>query len=191
MLRVMDDVRLSKLLARVLRHAPESVGVRLDEQGWADVDELLAGLRCAGREVLRAQLERVVAQSDKQRFELDGGRIRANQGHSVPVDLKLESLRPPYVLFHGTPERNAATIERDGLHRGTRHHVHLSDDVETATRVGARRGRPVVFVVSAARMADAGHLFYRSRNGVWLTDVVPPDHLSRATKPREEHNEEP
>ena len=167
----------SKLLSLVLRHRPELVGVTLDEGGWVDVGELLAALDRFGRPMSRAQLERLVATSDKQRFTLRDGRIRAAQGHSVPVDLGLVPVPPPDVLFHGTPERNVDAVLREGLRRGSRHHVHLSPDVGTATRVGARRGRPRVLEVDAAAMARDGHAFLRSDNGVWLVDAVPPSYL--------------
>ena len=170
----------SKLLSLVLRHRPELIGIRLDAGGWVEVDELLAALAAFGKPMSRAQLERVVATSDKQRFALEGGRIRASQGHSVPVDLGLEPVEPPPLLFHGTPERNVAPILREGLRKGSRHHVHLSPDVPTALRVGARRGRPRVLEVDAAAMARDGHVFLRSANGVWLVDVVPPAYLRLA-----------
>lgn len=179
-MRPMDQVRVSKLLSKVLRHAPASACVALDRGGWVPVRELLAGLAARGTSLSRADLERVVAGSDKRRFELDepGDRIRARQGHSVPVDLGLIPVPPPGVLFHGTPERNLPGILRTGLVRGRRHHVHLSPDVDTATRVGARRGRPVVLTVDAAAMAHDGHAFYLTSNGVWLTDAVPPHYLA-------------
>ena len=168
----------SKLLSLVLRHRPELVGLTLDEGGWVGVDELLAGLAGHGRPMTRAQLEQLVATSDKQRFTLREGRIRAAQGHSVPVDLGLVPVEPPDLLFHGTPERNVDAVLREGLRRGARHHVHLSPDVGTATRVGARRGPPRVLAVDAAAMARDGHLFLRSDNGVWLVDAVPPPYLT-------------
>ena len=168
----------SKLLSLVLRHRPELVGLTLDEGGWVDVDDLLAGLAAYGRPMTRRQLEELVASSDKQRFALQGSRIRASQGHSVPVDLGLALAEPPAVLFHGTPDRFVEPILREGLRRGSRHHVHLSPDVETATRVGARRGRPRVLSVDAAAMALQGHVFLRSDNGVWLVDAVPPEFLT-------------
>jgi putative RNA 2'-phosphotransferase len=152
--------------------------VTLDEGGWVDVEELLAGLSVYGRPLTRAQLEQLVSGSDKQRFVLKGNRIRASQGHSVPVDLGLAPVPPPPLLFHGTPERNVEAILREGLRRGDRHHVHLSPDVGTARTVGARRGRPRVLSVDAAGMAAAGHVFLRSDNGVWLVDAVPPAFLT-------------
>lgn len=181
----MDQVRVSRTLSRVLRHDPAAAGVSLDDAGWASVPELLAGLADRGVTVTRDELVAVVAGSDKQRFELDTvtDRIRARQGHTVPVDLGLAPATPPPVLYHGTPARNVASILRDGLRRGQRHHVHLSPDEETAHRVGARRGNPVVLEVDAAAMAAAGHEFYLTSNGVWLTDAVPPAYVTGPTSP--------
>jgi putative RNA 2'-phosphotransferase len=168
------DVALSKRLSYVLRHDPGSIGLTLGPGGWVDVEDLLAALGRHGRPVTAAELGRVVADNDKQRFALQGGRIRAQQGHSVPVDLALAPAQPPAVLFHGTPRRNLASILAHGLHRGGRHHVHLSADAQTARRVGGRRGDPVVLEVDTAAVEGA---FYRSGNGVWLTDAVPPQAL--------------
>lgn len=171
-----DDVRLSRRLSLVLRHRPDSVGVELDSEGWVDVDDLVAALAGEGRGPTRADVARVVAASEKQRFEWDddANRIRARQGHSVTVDLALEPVDPPDALFHGTPSRNLASILRTGLDRRRRHHVHLSGDESTARAVGERRGPCVVLVVDAGGMSRAGHTCYRSSNGVWLTDQVPP-----------------
>ena len=170
----MDVVRLSKRLSYVLRHAPDSVGLSLDDAGWVAVDDLLAALR-----VSRAQLDDVVARNDKQRFAVDesGTRIRASQGHSVPVALGYEATVPPDELFHGTAERFLPSILAQGLRPGNRHAVHLSPDVAAARRVGARRGSPVVLRVDAAAMAAEDAVFTRSSNGVWLVDRVPPQHL--------------
>jgi putative RNA 2'-phosphotransferase len=167
-------VRTSKLLSLLLRHKPQAIGIALDAEGWVAVDDLLAGLAAQGRPITRQQLDEIVATNDKKRFAFsaDGLRIRANQGHSVEVDLGLVPVEPPELLYHGTVERFLDSIRRRGLLRGNRHHVHLSPDRETATRVGQRRGRPVVLVVEAGRMHRDGHLFYRSENGVWLTDSV-------------------
>lgn len=173
-----DAVRTSRQLTQVLRHAPGSVGVTLDHAGWVDVPELLAALAEHGLVLSRTELDEVVAGSDKQRFEVVGDRIRARQGHSVPVDLGLQPQAPPTVLFHGTPVANLAAIREQGLVRGVRHHVHLSPDPETAARVGARRGRFVVLEVAAAATAAAGHEFFVTGNGVWLVDAVPPEHLT-------------
>ncbi|WP_169951098.1 RNA 2'-phosphotransferase [Microbispora sp. H11081] len=172
----MDErlVRVSKYLARHLRHQPENIGVELDAHGWVDIDTLLTAAASHGFPITRAELEQVVAGNDKRRYVVDGGRIRASQGHSVPVDLDLPVVAPPSVLYHGTVARNVEIIRAEGLRRMARHHVHLSQDRETATRVGARRGRPVVLVVDAAAMHAAGHEFRVSANGVWLVDHVPP-----------------
>ena len=170
------DARASKRLSYVLRHAPHSVGLTLDPHGWVAVTDLLDALAAHGLTLTGLDVARLVAESDKQRFELDEttDRIRARQGHSVPVDLDLPPATPPATLFHGTPARNVPSILTSGLHRGTRHHVHLSPDITTATAVGARRGDPVILVIDAAGMSAAGHLFYVTSNGVWLTEHVPP-----------------
>ena len=172
-------VRLSKFLSHILRHRPQRIGLTLDDAGWAEVDELLTKANEAGRSVSREQLERVVAESDKQRFSLsaDGRRIRANQGHSIDVDLGLEPQVPPELLYHGTATRFLDSIRREGLHPRKRRHVHLSRDVATATTVGQRHGRPVVLVVEAGRMYRAGLELYLSANNVWLTEQVPPEYL--------------
>lgn len=163
----------------MLRHDPDSVGLTLDAAGWVRVDDLLQALRTADVDVSRADLEEVVRTSDKQRFAFDGNgtRIRAQQGHSVPVDLGLEAHDPPAVLWHGTVQRFLGAILAEGLTPRQRHHVHLSPDVATARAVGARRGAPVLLRVDAAAMAADGHVFRRSGNGVWLVDAVPPRHL--------------
>ena len=179
----MDDTRLikiSKYLSKYLRHDPAGLGLILAPGGWVGVDDLLAA--CAHRRfsVTRAELEKVVADNSKQRFSFDptGTLIRANQGHSVAIDLQLEPATPPDVLYHGTGHQTADIIRRTGLDKMRRHHVHLSADLETARAVGARHGRPVLFAVDAAAMIQAGHLFYRSENGVWLTEAVPPEFLA-------------
>jgi putative RNA 2'-phosphotransferase len=175
-----DTVRVSRRLALVLRHRPESVGIALDPGGWVAVDTLLAALAAHGTRISRADLDAVVAGNDKQRFAFDpaGARIRASQGHTVPIDLGYTPLPPPEVLYHGTVSASLDSIFRTGLRPGSRHDVHLSADVVTAEKVGARRGRPVVLAVDAARMAADGHEFRRSANGVWLTAAVPAGYLS-------------
>jgi len=175
----MDEVRISKFLSKHLRHAPEAIGLTLAPGGWVSVSDLLEACARAGVRLSREQLEEVVRNNSKQRFAFDetGQRIRANQGHSVEVDLELQPVEPPAVLYHGTGHRTEEVIRREGLRKMRRHHVHLSPDVETATRVGARHGRPVVFQVDAARMHADGHLFFRSENGVWLVDEVAPEYL--------------
>jgi putative RNA 2'-phosphotransferase len=171
-------VKLSKRMSRVLRHDPGRVGLTLDPGGWVPVDEFLAALG-----IERAELDAVVASNDKQRYAVERAadgveRIRANQGHSVPVELGLGEVPPPDVLFHGTSVAALDSITQTGINRGGRHHVHLSADTDTAWRVGARRaGGVVVIAIDAAAMARDGHTFYRSTNGVWLTDEVPAGYL--------------
>jgi putative RNA 2'-phosphotransferase len=168
-------VSTSKFLSLVLRHRPDTIGLTLDENGWADIDELVRLSTARGKPLTRALLLQIVAADAKQRYALstDGERIRANQGHSIQVDLDLEPLAPPSLLFHGTALRVLEAIRAEGLIRGRRLHVHLSQDEATARVVGARHGRPVVLTVAAKRMWDGGHRFYLSDNDVWLTEHVP------------------
>jgi putative RNA 2'-phosphotransferase len=172
-------VRVSKYLSRHLRHAPHELGLALEPGGWVPLDDLLAAAERSGFRISREELDAVVAGSDKQRFAFDetGTKIRANQGHSVEVDLQLEPAEPPAEVFHGTAAANVESILAAGISKRTRHHVHLSPDTETATKVGARHGKPVVLVVDAAKMRADGHTFFRSANGVWLVDEVPPQYL--------------
>jgi putative RNA 2'-phosphotransferase len=183
-------VTTSKLLSYVLRHRPDSIGLVLDANGWAEVGELLARLDAHGKRVDRALLERVVAGNDKQRFAFseDGSRIRASQGHSITVDLQLREAEPPAVLYHGTASRFLKSILASGLRAGARHHVHLSADLRTAARVGARHGFPVVLAVDALRMRADGIAFYQSDNGVWLTQAVQPKYLSVVKAPCATHS---
>lgn len=176
-------VRASKFLSLVLRHQPEVVGVTLDGAGWIDVDVLLAALARHGNAMTRETLDEVVFSNDKQRFAFsdDGGRIRANQGHSVEVDLQLEPKSPPALLYHGTADRFLDLILREGLRAMSRHHVHLSSSKEVAMRVGKRHGQLVLLCVNAAEMHREGHVFFQSANGVWLTDFVPTAHFKRVS----------
>jgi putative RNA 2'-phosphotransferase len=172
---------ISKYLSLVLRHNPAAAGVTLDAEGWVRVEDLLAGAARQGHSFTRAELEEVVQTNEKQRFAFnsDGRRIRANQGHSVSVDLDLTPETPPEILYHGTVERFLSSIMERGLDQRTRQHVHLSSDVATATRVGSRRGKPVILKIAAADMHADGFRFYCSANGVWLTERVPPQYISR------------
>lgn len=170
-------VKVSKYLSKHLRHQPERIGITLDPSGWVPIDELMRACAGHGFPVTRAELDHVVAANDKQRFAVDGDRIRANQGHTVTVDLGLPPAEPPAYLYHGTVGRVLDVIRAEGLRPMARHHVHLSPDRETATRVGARRGVPVILSVDAGAMHRAGHVFHVSTNGVWLTDSVPPQFL--------------
>jgi putative RNA 2'-phosphotransferase len=175
-----DLVRASKFMSLVLRHKPEEIGLVLDRNGWAGIGELIEKARAHGVALTRELIAEVTATSDKQRFAIDesGQRIRANQGHSVDVELGLEPRAPPDVLFHGTAVTSVAAIRAEGLKPGRRQHVHLSPDEETATRVGARHGKPVVLRIAAARMQGQGHAFFLSTNGVWLTDCVPAEFIA-------------
>ena len=172
-------VRISKFVSLVLRHEPQKAGLTLEPGGWVRIEDLIAGAATAGCPFSRNELEIVVARCDKQRFAIDesGSQIRANQGHSTEVDLQLEQAEPPAELFHGTAERNLAGVLRDGLLKMARHHVHLSSETRTATKVGARHGKPILFAIDAAKMRADGHVFYRSANGVWLVEHVPPQYL--------------
>ncbi|MFH9295566.1 RNA 2'-phosphotransferase [Streptomyces sp. NPDC017520] len=183
-------VKVSKYLSTHLRHQPERIGLTLDENGWVAVEELLRAAARHGFALSRAELDHVVAANDKRRFTVcrgfeggvegggvEGDRIRANQGHTVAVDLDLPPAEPPAYLYHGTVARAMDAIRAEGLRPMARHHVHLSPDRETATRVGARRGRPLVLTVDAGAMHRAGHVFRVSANGVWLADAVPPRFL--------------
>lgn len=173
--------RLSRFLSFVLRHRPAAIGLTLDPQGWAALDELLAKSRAAGTPVTREALLEIVAADGKQRFTLspDGQRIRAAQGHSVAVELGLTPRVPPELLYHGTATRFLKAILADGLRSQGRRHVHLSADVATAQAVGQRHGLPVVLVVAARRLHGQGAAFFRADNGVWLTERVPPRFLHR------------
>lgn len=170
-----DLISTSKFLSLVLRHQPEAIGLSLDENGWAEVEDLLRLANQQGKQLTRRLLEQVVAENDKQRFAFsdDGRRVRANQGHSINVDLDLPSAEPPELLYHGTASRFLECIRAQGLHSASRQHVHLSLDVSTATAVGARHGKPVILTIQAGQMATANYRFYLSANNVWLTDHVP------------------
>lgn len=175
--------KISKFLSLVLRHKPDLIGIELNEQGWVEVDILLARAAAYGTTITRSELATIVGENDKQRFTLsaDGKMIRAAQGHSVPVALGLEPVEPPTVLFHGTATRNLAAIRKEGLKPGTRQQVHLSADVETALKVGQRHGKPHVLQIAAKAMRENGLAFYQADNGVWLTDRVPPEYLTGYT----------
>lgn len=175
-----DLVKTSKFLSLVLRHQPEVIGLTLDANGWATVEDLLAKARSAGTPLTRELLDKVVSENDKKRFAFsdDGTRIRASQGHSVEIDLALPPTEPPELLYHGTAHRSVESIRASGLHSASRQHVHLSPDTQTAVKVGSRHGKPVVLVVRAGEMWRAGRPFYLSANGVWLTENVPAEFIT-------------
>jgi len=174
-------VKISKYLSKHLRHQPERLGLQLQPGGWIRVRDLLAACQRHNFPIAQTELEEVVAKNDKQRFSFDatGTLIRANQGHSVEVDLQLKSTVPPQILYHGTGKQSVPLILKSGLKKMSRHHVHLSAEINTAKRVGARHGYPVVFQVNAEAMHRAGFSFYCSENNVWLVDRVPPEYLQK------------
>ncbi len=165
---------ISKMIALILRHKPETIGITLDEHGWANVDELLKGVG-----IYMDTLELIVNTDDKQRYSFNEDKtlIRANQGHSVPVDVELEEVKPPEFLWHGTGEKYARSICAEGLIPKSRLYVHLSLGKETAIDVGKRHGKPVLFRIPALKMYENGYKFYLSKNGVWLTKRVPAEYL--------------
>lgn len=170
---------LSKFISLIMRHKPEAADITLDEHGWADVQELIEGIRKTGRSIDRDILEAIVRTDEKGRysFSTDRALIRANQGHSIPVDVELEEKQPPRYLYHGTAERFLDSIMAEGLKPMSRLYVHLSKDEETAVKVGTRHGKPVVLKVKAEEMWKDGHRFYLSANGVWLVRMVPAKYL--------------
>lgn len=180
-----ETTRTSKFLSLILRHEPEKVGLTLGEGGWVGVDELLQAVKRHGTALTPDQLKHIVVTSDKKRFALseDGQRIRANQGHSVEVDLQYAAQTPPEVLYHGTATRFLDSIREKGLLKMERHHVHLSAETKTTLQVGGRHGKPVLLTIRAGDMQRAGHLFYCSTNGVWLVTQVPPEFIGFPTLP--------
>lgn len=172
-------VTISKYLIKYLRHEPERLGLALLPGGWVAVDELLVACAVHQFPISRAELEEVVATNDKQRFSFDETRtkIRANQGHSIEIDLQLQPQVPPHILYHGTGQASVTAIRQLGLLKMLRHHVHLSEDIDTARKVGMRHGRPFIFIVNATVMHEDGFIFYCSDNNVWLVEQVPPQYF--------------
>ena len=169
--------RISKRMSLVLRHQPGSIGITLDDAGWVEIDTLLGGFAKHGLRIEREVVEEVVETNPKKRFEIDGDRVRARQGHSIDVELGYEPQLPPDVLYHGTAESNVESIRENGLHRAKRHAVHLSTDPATMLAVGSRHGKPVVVAIDAARMHADGFQFTLTGNNVWLTDSVPAEYV--------------
>lgn len=168
-------INKSKFLSLVLRHRPEKIGIELDENGWVSIDVLLRALASSETPINFDELMQIVRENNKKRFTIseDGGRIRAVQGHSIDIDLKLLPLEPPLILHHGTVAEFVPSIRNEGLRRRSRQFVHLSADEDTARAVGARRGRPIILRIDAGSMNAVGHAFFLSENGVWLTEHVP------------------
>lgn len=173
-------IRISRYLSFILRHKPEDAGITLDKHGWADVDALISGIKRKYEAMNMELLEEIVRTDDKGRYSFNEDKtlIRANQGHSVPVDVELLECVPPEYLYHGTGEKYVESINREGLIPKSRLYVHLSADVETALRVGARHGTLYIYKVASGKMHRNGFLFYKSVNGVWLTESVPAEYLS-------------
>lgn len=172
--------QLSKFLSLVLRHKPETIGITLDENGWTDVEILLANLIKAGTAINRQTLDEIVATNNKKRFAFneDSSKIRASQGHSVAIDVGYAPQRPPMILYHGSAIKNNESILANGLDKRNRTHVHLSADTQTALTVGSRHGKPIIFIINAEDMHTDGYLFYLSENGVWLTDAIPAKYIT-------------
>jgi putative RNA 2'-phosphotransferase len=169
----------SKFLSLILRHKPDVIGITLDENGWTSIAQLIDKAHLHGVDITLDELHAIIASDDKQRFAMssDQKRIRANQGHSLKIDLQLQPSIPPKVLYHGTAARNLASIKEQGILKGKRHHVHLSMDQETAFAVGSRYGKPIIIVVDAQRMINDKFIFYQTANAVWLTEFVPAAYL--------------
>ncbi|BAQ61284.1 RNA:NAD 2'-phosphotransferase [Geminocystis sp. NIES-3708] len=172
-------VTISKFLSKYLRHKPLEIGLNIDSQGWVDVEELLFICKVNNFSITKSELKEVVISSDKNRFSFDktGTKIRANQGHSIKIDLDLKPEIPPSILYHGTGKQFIDSIFQEGLLKMSRHHVHLSSDIETAKKVGQRKGKLVILKINALSMHKNGYLFYISDNGVWLVDFVPANYL--------------
>ena len=180
-MKKMSNDSMSKFISLILRHHPEAAYIELDEHGWAEVDKLIEGIRRTGKRIDRELLEEIVRTDNKQRYSFNEDKtyIRANQGHSVPVDVGLKEQEPPVFLYHGTAAGFLASIEREGLKQMGRLYVHLSKDVETAVNVGKRHGKPVVLKIHSGDMYRDGQAFYLSENGVWLTKKVVPEYFER------------
>lgn len=178
----MKTTEISKFISLILRHKPETIGITLDEHGWANAEELIAGINKTqpqNEQITFELLEEIVRTDNKQRYSFNEDKtlIRANQGHSIAVDVELPQVTPPDILWHGTGEKYVASIQKQGLIPKSRLYVHLSADYETAKKVGSRHGKPVVYTVQSGQMAADGFSFYRSVNGVWLTKAVPVKYL--------------
>lgn len=175
----MNTEKLSKFISLILRHKPEEIGITLDDFGWAKVEDLINGINNSGRKIDMEILEEIVRTDNKQRYSFneDKTKIRANQGHSVPVNIKFRELEPPNTLYHGTATKAIEGIKQQGIKSMSRLYVHLSKDFETAKQVGERHGKCVVLIINAERMYKDGIKFYLSENGVWLTEYVDPKYI--------------
>ena len=171
--------KMGRFISFILRHHPETIGISLDEYGWANVDELLSGINNSGRTIDMELLEEIVRTDQKQRYSFNEDKtlIRANQGHSISVDVELEEMQPPQVLYHGTASRFLDAIMQEGLKPMSRLYVHLSKDIETAKVVGARHGAPIILKINTSQMQEDGMKFYLSKNGIWLTKNIPTKYI--------------
>ena len=176
----MDQKEISKYISLILRHKPEVIGISLDEHGWANVDELIEGVSKT-RPIDMAVLEQIVSEDEKQRYSFNEDKtlIRANQGHSIPVDVELDEKIPPEILYHGTGEKYVNSIDKEGLIPKSRLYVHLSSNEETAYKVGQRHGKPVIYIVKSGEMYRDGYKFFCSVNSVWLTKNVPVQYMEK------------
>lgn len=176
----MDLTKTSRFISMILRHKPEAVGITLDEHGWASVEALISGVKQTSPFSMEI-LEEIVETDEKQRYSFneDKSKIRANQGHSVKVDVELQTMEPPQFLYHGTGQKYAESIDENGLVSKSRLYVHLSEDIDTAVTVGSRHGKPVVYRVKSEKMQEDGYVFYKSVNGVWLVKSVPAEYLEK------------
>ena len=177
----MKNKKNSKFLSLVLRHKPETIGLKLDENGWVNVNELITQMSKNGKEISFEELKDIVSTNDKQRFTFneDGTLIRANQGHSIDVDVELDESIPPHILYHGTIEYSLKYIMEQGINKMTRNFVHLSEDIAVARNVGSRRGKAVVLNINTKQMIEDGVVFYKSKNGVWLTNFVDKQYITK------------
>jgi len=175
-----DLIQLGKFLSYILRHHPEKIDLKLDANGWADVNELIEKINSNGYKITLHLLLQIVNTNDKKRYSFndDKTKIRANQGHSIEVDLNLTPRIPPEILYHGTSKQFLDVIKQEGLTKQKRHHVHLSESKENAIQVGKRRGKPIILTIQSKQMHEDGYGFYLSENNVWLTDIVPPTYIS-------------
>lgn len=170
----------SRFLSLILRHKPETINLQLDNEGWLNVNELIEKSNKHGELLDFGMLEYIVNNSDKQRFTFndDKSKIRANQGHSIEVELDLQEKIPPTILYHGTVDKFVDSIKSSGIEKRSRNHVHLSADTETAIKVGSRKGTPVILTVNSGQMYEDGYKFYQSKNDVWLIDFVPKEYIN-------------
>ena len=188
-----SDTSLSRFISLILRHRPEEIGLTLDKAGWADTKELIEGISRSGQYIDMDTLERIVREDSKGRYSFneDKSKIRANQGHSIPVEVEMSVTAPPERLYHGTAERFLDSIRQEGIRKMSRLYVHLSPDAETAFRVGSRHGKPVVLVIDTAAMLEDGYVFRLSDNGVWQSEDIPWRYVCEVlTKSKSRSNQE-